>query len=334
MIIPDGRTPQQRTQNAPRSGPPNSHASDTISCGLSQTRATHLASAPWWEIEFIPDAFLKALVRRTVPRPLRNWLRSPSKSAEWMWDTARFSLGVASTLKISPVVRIAMHPHAYKVACKAQIAEPEESAEFQNFLSYCGAKMFLFDVGAHYGLFSLAAAHFGGKAVAVDPSAMAIRMIVRQIALNHAGDKIRTLQAAVSDTSGELQMLSSGVFSEGYFKLAAGRSSSELTKVRAVSVDEMTSEFGVPTHIKIDVEGHEAAALRGGRETFTRHKPTLFLELHNQMVAADGGDPNAALNELQRLGYAPFSYAGDLLDRPAIFGKPITRLVARRVSDS
>ena len=129
-------------------------------------------------------------------------------------------------------------------------------------------------------------------------------------------------------------MLSSGVFSEGYFKLAAGRSSSELTKVRAVSVDEMTSEFGVPTHIKIDVEGHEAAALRGGRETFTRHKPTLFLELHNQMVAADGGDPNAALNELQRLGYAPFSYAGDLLDRPAIFGKPITRLVARRVSDS
>jgi hypothetical protein len=72
------------------------------------------------------------------PRPLRNWLRSPSKSAEWMWDTARFSLGVTNTLKISPDVSIAMHPHAYKVACKAQIAEPEESAEFQNFLSNSG----------------------------------------------------------------------------------------------------------------------------------------------------------------------------------------------------
>ena len=282
----------------------------------------------------MPDAFLTALIRRTVPRPLRNWLRSPSKSVEWIWDTARYSLGVTDTLTFPPDVRIAMHPHAYKVACKAQVAEPEESAEFQNFLSYCSAEMFLFDIGAHYGMFSLAAAHFGGRAVAVDPSAMAIRMIQRQRTLNHANDKIRTLQAAVSDASGALQMLSSGVFSEGYFKLAAGRSANELTKIRAVTIDEMTSEFGAPTHIKIDVEGHEAAALRGGRETFRRQSPTLFLELHNQMVAAEGGDPNAALDELQELGYAPFSFAGEALDRPAIFGKPITRLVAKRVSSS
>jgi hypothetical protein len=138
---------------------------------------------------FMHDAFLKALVRCSVPRPLRNWLRSPSKSAEWMWDTARYSFGITKTLTIPPDVCIAMHPHAYKVACKAQIAEPEESAEFQNFISYCNRGMLLFDVGAHYGLFSLAAAHFGGQAVAVDPSAMAIRMIARQIALNHAADK-------------------------------------------------------------------------------------------------------------------------------------------------
>jgi len=280
------------------------------------------------------DAFLTTLVRRAVPRPLRNWLRSPSKSAEWMWDTARFHLGVTKTLSIAPNMRVAMHPHAYKVAWKAQIADPEESAEFQNFISYCRPDMFLFDIGAHYGLFSLAAAHFGGKAVAVDPSAIAIRMIVRQVALNHSDHKIRTLQAAVSDASGALQMLSSGVFSEGYFKLAAGRATSELTKIRAVTIDEMASEFGAPTHLKIDVEGHEAAALRGGRETFMRHSPILFLELHNQMVAADGGDPNAALDELQRLGYVPFSFAGDLLDRSTIFSKPITRVVARRVSNS
>jgi FkbM family methyltransferase len=280
----------------------------------------------------MPDALLKALIRRAVPRPVRNWLRSPSKSLEWMWDSARFSLGATSTLNISPQMRIAMHPHAYKVACKAQIAEPEENAEFQNFISYCNSGMVLFDIGAHYGLFSLAAAHAGGSAVAVDPSAMAIRMISRQAALNHAGGKIRTMHAAVSDASGTLQMLSSGVFSEGYFKLAVGRSPSELTSIRAVTIDELTSEFGVPTHIKIDVEGHEAAALRGGRETFTRFSPTLFLELHNHMVAADGGDPNAALEELKNLGYAPFSFAGDLLDRAAIFSKPITRLMARRVA--
>jgi hypothetical protein len=49
------------------------------------------------------------------------------------------------------------------------------------------------------------------------------------------------------------------------------------------------------------------------------------------MVAADGGDPNAVLEELERFGYAPFSFAGALLERVAIFGKPISRVVARRV---
>jgi FkbM family methyltransferase len=279
----------------------------------------------------MPAELLKSLIRYTVPRPVRNWLRSPSKSIEWMWDTTRFSLGATKTLRFPPDICFALHPRAFKAAHKAQIADPEQSAEFQNFISYCNSRMFLFDVGAHYGLFSLAAAHFNAKAVAVDPSAIAIRMIARQTALNHATQKIRTLQAAVSDTNGVLQMLSSGVFSEGYFRLATGRSSRELTKIRAITIDQMTSEFGAPTHIKIDVEGQEAAVLRGGRETLTRFSPGLFLELHNQMVAADGGDPNAALDELENLGYGTFSFEGTLIDRSVLFRKPIIRVVARRV---
>jgi FkbM family methyltransferase len=224
-----------------------------------------------------------------------------------------------------------MHPHAFKVACQAQIAEPEENAELRNFISYCGDRMSFFDIGAHYGLFSLVAAHFNAKSVAVDPSEMAMRMMARQIALNDAGNRIRTLRAAVSDTSGTLQMLSSGVFSAGYFKLARGRPAREVTNIRAVTIDEMAAEFGAPTHIKIDVEGHEAAVLRGGRQTLVRCSPTLFIELHNEMLAREGGDPDAALQELQRMGYAPFSFAGALLERTAIFDKPISRVVARRV---
>jgi FkbM family methyltransferase len=105
---------------------------------------------------------------------------------------------------------------------------------------------------------------------------MAIRMVVRRIALNHAGDKVRALQAAVSDTSGVLKMLNAGVLSEGYFKFDAGRSATELTSVRAITIDEMASEFGVPTHIKIDVEGQEAAAFREGRQTLRVFRRRYF----------------------------------------------------------
>lgn len=62
-------------------------------------------------------------------------------------------------------------------------------------------------------------------------------------------------------------MLSAGVFSDGYFRLVKGRSQSELTQTPATTVDQITQQFGSPTHIKIDAEGHEAAVLRGARST-------------------------------------------------------------------
>lgn len=190
--------------------------------------------------------------------------------------------------------------------------------------------MFVFDLGAHFGMFSLAAAHFGGRAVAVDPSPLAAKIMAAQVQLNHCADRVVVVQAAVSDKPGELHMLSAGVFSDGYFRLVKGRSQSELTQTPATTVDQITQQFGSPTHIKIDVEGHEAAVLRGARSTMENNSPMLFLELHNEMLAAEGGNPKDALDELERLGYRPFSLDGTALSGSTILDKPIVRVVARR----
>jgi hypothetical protein len=56
----------------------------------------------------------------------------------------------------------------------------------------------------------------------------------------------------------------------------------------------------------------------------------LFLELHNQLVTADGRDPNEALDELQRLGYEALALDGSRLDRSAILREPIIRVMAKR----
>lgn len=270
-------------------------------------------------------------VRATVPRPLRNWLRSPSRSAKWLWDATRFYLGITETLQFSPNWTLTCHPYAYRVAYQAQIADPEQSEEFDNFLLQCSDRMFLLDIGAHFGVFSLAAAHFGGKAIAVDPSPIATRMIARQAALNGLAKRIRIIKAAVSDESGVVSLLSSGVFSDGYFKVAQGRTRCELTRTQAITIDQLVSQHGSPTHIKIDVEGQEAAVLRGGRKTLAEFSPILFLELHNEMVTAEGGDPNLALNELTELGYETFAPKGNSLARDAILQRPIIRIVAARV---
>jgi FkbM family methyltransferase len=282
--------------------------------------------------KFVNAEFAKELIRYTIPRPIRNWLRSPARSFEWIADNALFSLGVRKRLRLSENVNLVLHPYAFKVSQRAQIADPEQSAEFNNFIRGCDRQMFLFDIGAHYGLFSLAAAQLGAKAVAVEPSSSAIRIMIRQIALNDLTDRIRPVQAAVSDLPGVLRVLNSGVFSDGYMKFVRGRPVRELTEVRAVSIDKIATEFGAPTHIKIDVEGHEAAVLRGGRETLTRFSPKLFLELHSQMLTTDGLDPRAALNELDDLGYKTFALDGSPIDRATILRKPLMRITANRTA--
>lgn len=268
-------------------------------------------------------------IRAVVPRSARNWLRSPSKSVEWLWDSARFSFGNTKSLEISPNSFLMCHPHAYKVFRRDQVNDPGQSAEFRSFISHCSSGMLLYDIGAHFGIFSLAAAHFGGRAIAVDASPAAAHMIDIQATLNKCTDRIKVLRAAVSDANGTIEMLSSGVFSDGYFQAARQRPRSELTRVQAIMIDQMTSQFGPPTHIKIDVEGHEAAVLRGARATLCQFSPVLFLELHNEMVVSGGDNPNVALDELAQLHYDTFAPDGDTIDRGSILVKPIVRIVAK-----
>lgn len=273
---------------------------------------------------------LKRVLRTVIPRTVRNSFRSPSRSAEWLWDGARFSMGITKVLTIAPDWSIVCHPRAYKVAYRDQIADAEQAEEFRAFQSHCRPDMLLFDIGSHFGVFSLAAAHFGGNAVAIDASAMAVRMVGLQAALNACSDRIQTICAAVNSEGGVMSLLSSGIFSDGYFKVAGSRPRSELTQIPAITINELVQKFGPPTHIKIDIEGHEASALRGGRETLDRLSPLLFLELHNEMVLADGGNPEAALDELDLLHYSTFTLNGHPISRAAILERPIIRIVSRR----
>src|SRR5215472_4865515 len=105
---------------------------------------------------------------------------------------------------------------------------------------------------------------------AKQPSPVAMRLIHVQIQLNKFASNVQIVQACASDTTGEVRMLSAGAFSDGYFRMKLGRSGRELTKTRAATIDQLADQFGPPTHIKIDIEGHKAAVLRGGRATLAR----------------------------------------------------------------
>jgi FkbM family methyltransferase len=71
--------------------------------------------------------------------------------------------------------------------------------------------------------------------------------------LNKIADKVEIMHAAVSDANDAIDMVSSGVFSDGYFTATTQEPKGELTQVQAITIDQMAFRFGPPTHIKIDV---------------------------------------------------------------------------------
>lgn len=238
-------------------------------------------------------------------------------------------------LDLRPGWTLRLDPSAHRVVSGSQLEDPVQVAELDEFIDTCTPGMVLFDVGAHFGVFALAAVHYGGEAarvVAVEPSESACRTLSHQAKLNGVQTTINVVQAAAGEVSGWVNMVATGVLADGYFVPDdGGRPAADLTRVRAVTVDELVRETGLhPTHLKIDVEGQEAAVLRGAQGLLSGPKsPLLFLELHTEMIRDRAGDPTEALRLLEEYGYADISIAGRSTSHRDLLALPLARIVAR-----
>ena len=97
---------------------------------------------------------------------------------------------------------------------------------------------------------------------------MATRFLNIQAGLNGVADRLRVIEATVGDRVGRQNMIPVGVLASGYYVAPAeGYPHSELTETLAITLDRLVEQLkSVPTHVKIDVEGDEAAVLRGGQQ--------------------------------------------------------------------
>ncbi|HUF76242.1 MAG TPA: FkbM family methyltransferase [Longimicrobiales bacterium] len=116
------------------------------------------------------------------------------------------------------------------------------------------------DIGAHKGFVTLAAASMvgpAGRVVAVEPSATNLRFLRRHLAWNGVRN-VSVLPLALSDAVGEAAF--GGPGSSIAFRLGEGHE-----KVDVTTVERLVSHGDLPRpHVlKIDVEGAEAAVLRG-----------------------------------------------------------------------
>ncbi|MCZ6917112.1 MAG: FkbM family methyltransferase [Gemmatimonadetes bacterium] len=282
---------------------------------------------------------LTKLVRRAIPRPLRNWLRAPSRSLRVIGEELAYRVGVRPRVAVREDWSLRCHPTVRR-ALLQQLGDPAQVTELDEFIGTCEPEMVLFDIGAHFGAFSLAAMRYGGTGVrifAVEPSPFAVRLFRVQARLSGQSDGVTLLNAAAAAEPGFHRMLQVGVLADGYFITPGDdRPDADLTTVAAVSIDSVAQRYGVhPTHVKIDVEGFETAVLQGGENVLSRPDgPTVFLELHRKTLREHGVPPGLPLELLEDYGYRDFHEEGRPASPDRIAGSdaPMARIVARKVN--
>lgn len=269
------------------------------------------------------DTRTNNLIRLVVPRAIRTWLRSPRKTVRWLTESIA-SPFLVRTEVIADGRGYRCDPHLRRVV-RSVLDDRDQAEEIKEFCSHCSPEMRLFDIGAHFGMFSLLAASYRAQVLALEPSPMAVAVLKRNIDANRYREKIAVIPCAASSSSSRIPMVSTGPFSDGYLAFDDTKPGSEQTYIDAVTVDEITKRHWIPTHVKIDVEGFEEQVLRGAKETLTRFSPMLFIELHNEKITAMGRCPAAVLDILREYGYTAST------GKP--FAKSVVRFTARKMSD-
>lgn len=144
-----------------------------------------------------------------------------------------------------------------------------------------------YDIGANVGFFSVISARLvgpTGQVYAFEPVPENVRLLAHNVALNQF-TQVSVLPKAVSSSCGRGELLLST--HPGGSALVAGDVPVDLKgsmMVELVSIDDLVFEqnFKPPSVIKIDVEGAEAAVLKGLERTMKKYRPTILYEIDDQ----------------------------------------------------
>ena len=187
--------------------------------------------------------------------------------------------------------------------------DPEMVDEFIGFMKLASNAKILWDVGALFGLFSLAFTlrSPGRRALAFEPNPGSRMKLEECLQLNPTA-MVQVFDCAVGLPGTVVE------FERGFHYTAISESQSlpdeedsgqrETVAIKTMSIDELIERnLDPPDMIKIDVEGHEFDVLLGARKLLLAKKPLLSLELHPGLLARRGTSGLAIAEYLEDAGY-------------------------------
>ncbi|MFF6884644.1 FkbM family methyltransferase [Streptomyces sp. NPDC012421] len=185
------------------------------------------------------------------------------------------------------------------------------------------------DVGAHRGAFSLLASHAvgpHGRVVAIEPHPQFHDDLAAAAAANRRTN-IRTVRSAASDTTCVLTLYVEDPSNLGHTTAVRPRHVHATVEVPTAPLADLISRADLATTrvIKIDVEGAEAAAIRGLLPAlpYLRADAELVVEITPRLLAKQGESASAVIATLREHGFHPYTLTNSY--DPAAYPRTIRR---------
>ena len=177
-----------------------------------------------------------------------------------------------------------------------------EDADAEVLESLFGPDQTILDVGANIGWYALHAAEQLPTATihAFEPVPRTFEYLQRNVATNDLSN-IVLHNFGLSERAGEVSFF---VYPEGSGGASMANTSGRASVMQVTAQVRRLDDLNLsPDVIKIDVEGAELLAFRGGVETLKRSRPAIFSEMLRKWAAKFDYHPNAILDLLAGLGY-------------------------------
>jgi FkbM family methyltransferase len=191
------------------------------------------------------------------------------------------------------------------------------------------------DVGAHLGLYSLLAASRGPAARVIAVEADPYNVAALRANLRRAGADAEIVAAAASDEVGRARFHQNLGTIGSSLVARPGTGPTRPIEVDTVTLDSILGDVaGMSLLLKLDVEGAEPRALRGGEAALrTARAVTALVELNPRALAEAGSSGEELISSLRDLGLS-VEILDEALDGPAAVAGPLAKgnLLCRRPS--
>lgn len=246
---------------------------------------------------------VKKVIRSLVPPIVLDVAR---KVRDGLWPERTISIkneGIQEIQCLGLRWRLDMASCISRQMVTTGVWEPETTSVVFDFVK---AGMKVLAVGANFGYYALLMAQRVGSAGhvwAFEPTQKYREQLEWHIRANGLGERVTVVPFGLSDSFKSATIDLTPQSASMHYAPSVARVGTEVIHLKPL--DKMASELGIEKvdFISMDIDGHEAAFLRGAKATLTRDLPPIAMEFAQRCLHFAGSDVREVAALLGEIGY-------------------------------